>query len=142
MVLPVTGKAIPVPACKGLVRPLELQEDEACRIDRQLAHVGGNIVSPMHQLLLPPRRDTWCSFLLEVGRIRSMKNPIAPMGMEPTTFGIVVQCLNQLHHVLPVLLVPQIIQPPQFVVLEKCSFMFHFISLLTDNYNTRSCCLP
>ena len=78
MVLPVTGKAIPVPACKDLVRPLGLQEDEASRIYRQLAHVGSNIVSPMHQLPLPPRRDTWCSFLLEVGRIRSMKNPNDP----------------------------------------------------------------
>jgi len=38
-----------------------------------------------------------------------------------------------------VLLVPQIIQPPQFVVLEKCSFMFQFVSLLAGNYKTRSC---
>jgi len=66
MMLLVTGKAIPVPACKGLVRPLGLQEDEASRISRQLAHVGGNIVSPMHWLPLPSKRDTWCSFLLEV----------------------------------------------------------------------------
>ena len=75
MVLLVTGKAIPVLACKGLVRPLGLQEEEASRISRQLAHVGGNAVSPMHWLPLPPRRDTVCSLLLEVGRIRSMKNP-------------------------------------------------------------------
>jgi len=81
MVLLVTGKAIPVPACKGLVRPLGLQEDEASRISRQLAHVGGNIVNSMHRLPLHPRRDTWCSFMLEVEKIRSMKNPIDPNGI-------------------------------------------------------------
>ena len=35
------------------------------QISRQLAHEGGKIVSPMHRLLLPPRKYSWYSFLLE-----------------------------------------------------------------------------
>ena len=140
MVPLVAGKAIPVQAWKGQDRPLRLQEVGASRISRQLAHVGGNIVSPMHWLPLPPRIDSWCSFLLEPGRIRSLKIPMTPLGMEPTTFGIIVQCLNQLHHhVLPVLLVAQIIQPAKFVFLEKCFFMFHLISVLTTTKQETVC---
>jgi hypothetical protein len=45
------GKAIPI---TGLDRPLGLQEVEARRISRHLAHEGGKVVSPMHRLPLPP----------------------------------------------------------------------------------------
>jgi len=34
--------------------PLGLWEVEALRISRQLAHEGGKVVSPMHQLPYPP----------------------------------------------------------------------------------------
>jgi hypothetical protein len=73
----------------GLNRPLGLQELEAPRISRQLAYESGKVVSPTHQLPVPPMRYLWYSFLLEaeltpshsvVGRIKSMKNPNDPIG--------------------------------------------------------------
>ena len=35
------------------------------QISRQSAHEGGKVVSPMQRLLLPPRKYSWYSFLLE-----------------------------------------------------------------------------
>jgi len=35
------------------------------QIIRQLAHEGGKVVSPVHQLPLLPRKYSWYSFLLE-----------------------------------------------------------------------------
>jgi hypothetical protein len=35
------------------------------QISRQLAHEGGNVVSPTHRPPLPPRNYSWYSFLLE-----------------------------------------------------------------------------
>jgi hypothetical protein len=42
------GKAIPLQACTG-----------------PSAHEGGKVVSPTHRPPLPPRKDSWYSFLLE-----------------------------------------------------------------------------
>jgi hypothetical protein len=53
------------------------------QIWRQLAHDGGNVVSPTYRPPLPPRKYSWYSFILErlisqdlsaTGRIMSMKN--------------------------------------------------------------------
>ena len=53
------------------------------QISRHSAHDGGKVVSPVHQLPLPPRKYSWSSFLLEAEstqgcsptrRIMSMKN--------------------------------------------------------------------
>jgi hypothetical protein len=49
----------------GLDRPLGSQEVEAPRFFRQSAHEGGKVVSPTHRPPLPPRKDSWYSFLLE-----------------------------------------------------------------------------
>jgi hypothetical protein len=35
------------------------------QVFRQSAHEGGKIFSPMHRPPLPPRKDSWYSFLLE-----------------------------------------------------------------------------
>jgi hypothetical protein len=45
-------------------RPLVLQEFEAPRISRQLAHEGGKVISLTHRPSLSPRRYPWYSFLL------------------------------------------------------------------------------
>jgi len=49
----------------GLDGPIGLQEVEAPRNSRQLAHGSGNIVSPKHRSSLSPRRYPWYWFLLE-----------------------------------------------------------------------------
>ena len=68
---------------------LGLWEVEVHRISRQLAHEGGKIVSPMHQLPLPARRYSCTYFCLELSqhqdhsltrRIKLMKNPIDLIG--------------------------------------------------------------
>jgi hypothetical protein len=77
-----------------------LQELEAPRISRQSAHEGVKVVSVNHRLLFPPRRLPWYSFLLEAESegISQSKLPTTPSGIEPATFRLVAQCLNQLRH--------------------------------------------
>ena len=56
------GKAIPLQA---LCRPLGFQEVEAPKIYRQSALEDGKVVSLTHRPPLPPREDSWYTFLLE-----------------------------------------------------------------------------
>jgi hypothetical protein len=70
------------------------------------------VISPTHQPPLRPRKYSWYSDLLEAWvnlrtivqpeGLYQLKFPMTPSGIEPTTFWLVAQCLNQLHHcVLP-----------------------------------------
>ena len=59
----------PINPYTDLDRSLGLQEVEAPRISIQSAHEGGKVVSPTHRPPLPPRRYSWCSFLLEAESI-------------------------------------------------------------------------
>jgi hypothetical protein len=49
----------------SLYSPVGVQEVEALRICRQLAHVSGKIVSAMHRPPLPLKEDLLYTFLLE-----------------------------------------------------------------------------
>ena len=81
------------------------------QISRQLAHEDGKVVSPTHRPPLPPRKYSRYSFLLEAestpGAIVRPEGlchwniPITPSGIEPMTFQLVAQCLNQLCHRVP-----------------------------------------
>ena len=57
----VKGKAIPLQAWTGPEGSSRLRP----QISRQSAHEGGKVVSPTHRPTLPPRKYSWCSFLLE-----------------------------------------------------------------------------
>ena len=90
------GQALRVPAGWG------------SQISRKSAHEGGKVVSPTHRPPLPPRKYSWCSFLLR-GWVNpraivwpevlcQWKNPMTSSGIKHATFRLVARCLNQLRH--------------------------------------------
>ena len=81
------------------------------QISRQSAREGGKVVSPTHRPSLPPRNYSWYSFLLETestpGPQCGQKDYVNEKlqwhhrGIEPATFWLVAQCINQLRHRVP-----------------------------------------
>jgi hypothetical protein len=57
----VKGKAIPLQPRQALRVPGR----RGSQVFRQSAHECGKVVSPTHRQPLPPRKDSWYSFLLE-----------------------------------------------------------------------------
>ena len=86
---------------------LRVPGDWGSQISRQSAHEGGR-VGPTHLPPLPPRKYSWYLFLLEAEStpraivrpegLCQWKIPMAQSGIEPATFRLVAQCLNQLRH--------------------------------------------
>jgi hypothetical protein len=81
------------------------------QISRQSAHEGGKVVSHTHRPPLLPGNILWFSCVLRgsvdprtIVRPEGLcqrKIPMTPSWIEPATFRIVVQCLNQLRHRVP-----------------------------------------
>ena len=93
-----------------LDRPLGLQDVGAPSVSRQSANEGGKVVSSMHRPSLPSQER----FLVLISirgwvdpraivrpGLSHRKVPVTPSGIEPATFRLVAQCLNQLRHRVP-----------------------------------------
>ena len=72
------------------------------QIWRRSAHEGGKFVSPTHRPPLPPPQEVFLVPIFVRGWVRPVglgqwKIPMTPSGIEPATFRLVAQCLNQLR---------------------------------------------
>jgi hypothetical protein len=76
---------------------------------------------------LYPRRYLWYSFLLEAVNPRAIawleglskwKIQMTPLGIEPATFRLVAQCLNQLRHHVPITIIIIII-PVDYISQDR-----------------------
>ena len=90
---------------------LRVQEVGAPRISRQSALEGGTVVSPMHRPLLSAQEKFlllmfvrgWVDprAIVRLEGLSHWKMLVTPSGIEPATFRLVAQCLNQLRHRVP-----------------------------------------
>jgi len=75
------------------------------QFSRQSAHEGGKDVSPTHRPPLPPKETFlvlrgWANprTIVRSEGLSLWEIPVTPSGIEPATFHLVAQCLNQLRH--------------------------------------------
>ena len=108
----------------GSGQALRLPGGWGSQISRQSAHEGGKVVSHTHRPPLPPGNICgtlsvrgWVNprAIVRLERLCQWKIPVTPSGIEPATFWLVAQCLNQLRHH-----VPHFIAVMVTFVVEKC----------------------
>ena len=121
------------------------------KISIQSAHEGGKFVSPTHRPTLPPNKylvlisiKGWV-YLTDIMRPEELcqwKIPVTSSGIEPATFRLVAQCLNQLrHHVCLCMYVCMYVctYVRMYVRTYVCIFLNYLLSMLHYICNTTCC---
>jgi hypothetical protein len=82
---------------------LRVPEGWSSQISRQSAHEGGKVVSRTHRPPLPHSVRGWINLRATVRPevLCRWRTPMTPSEIEPATFRLIAQCLNQLRHGVP-----------------------------------------